>query len=56
MKKLTSSIIITSLLLGGCSSVGQNSKQVPEEMPASQYKGQGFQPKAEQSDKCCRQW
>ncbi|PTI28135.1 hypothetical protein BU072_12225 [Mammaliicoccus vitulinus] len=50
MKKIASSIIISSLLLSGCSQINQdtNSKSIPEEMPADKYNGQGFQPYAEE--------
>ncbi|MBN6826472.1 DUF1672 domain-containing protein [Staphylococcus caprae] len=52
VKKIVYSIIVLSLL-GGCSTIShdsnKNSQSVPEEMPASKYVGQGFQPKAEKS-------
>ena len=53
MKKIVCSILVSSLLLGGCSTMSNDSNKesqsVPEEMPASKYVGQGFQPKAEKS-------
>ena len=55
MRKLISTIIVSTLLIGGCSTVHKEAKHssqsIPEEVPASQYKGQGFQPVAE---KCYR--
>ncbi|WP_281512395.1 DUF1672 family protein, partial [Mammaliicoccus vitulinus] len=58
MKKIFSSIMISTLILGGCSQMNQDSnsksksvnesKSIPEEMPADKYKGQGFQPNAEE--------
>lgn len=54
MKIILSSIIISSLLLSGYSQMNQdsNSKSVnesmPEEIPADKYKGQDFQPNAEE--------
>ena len=50
MRKLISTIIVSTLLIGGCSTVHKakhSSQSIPEEVPASQYKGQGFQPVAE---------
>ena len=44
MNKLVTVIITFSFLLGGCSF---SSQQVPRTMPVNEYKGQGFQPKAE---------
>ena len=39
------------IIVRGCSTIShdsnKNSQSVPEEMPASKYVGQGFQPKAE---------
>ena len=39
------------IIIGGCSTMSNDSNKesqsVPEEMPASKYVGQGFQPKAE---------
>ena len=53
MRKLISTIIVSTLLIGGCSTVHKEAKHssqsIPEEVPASQYKGQGFQPVAEKS-------
>ena len=46
MRKLISTIIVSTLLIGGCSTVDKEAKHssqsIPEEVPASQYKGQGF--------------
>ncbi|WP_267959708.1 hypothetical protein [Staphylococcus xylosus] len=41
MKKLISSIAVTSLLLGGCAGMDRksNSQEVPEKMTANEYKG-----------------
>ncbi len=55
MKKFIGSILATTLILGGCSTMENESKKdtntetksVPEEMEASKYVGQGFQPPAE---------
>ena len=51
MKKLINFALISPLLLFGCSAIDNNSNKesqsVPDEMPASRYVGQGFQPKAE---------
>ncbi|HHR7649686.1 TPA: DUF1672 domain-containing protein [Staphylococcus aureus] len=55
MKKLIGSVLATTLILGGCSTMENESskdtntetKSVPEEMEASKYVGQGFQPPAE---------
>ncbi|HGO4030737.1 TPA: DUF1672 domain-containing protein [Staphylococcus aureus] len=55
MFKRTKLILIATLLLSGCSMMGNESskdtntetKSVPEEMEASKYVGQGFQPPAE---------
>ena len=51
--KIVCSILFSSLLLGGCSTMSNDSNKesqsVPEEMPASKYVGQGFQPKAEKA-------
>ncbi|MGV3129743.1 DUF1672 family protein [Staphylococcus simulans] len=44
MNKLVTVIFTFSFLLGGCSF---SSQQVPRTMPVNEYKGQGFQPKAE---------
>ncbi|MFW3527722.1 DUF1672 domain-containing protein [Staphylococcus caprae] len=53
MKKNLCAILALSLLLFGCSTIdhhlNKTSQSVPEEMPASKYVGQGFQPKAEKS-------
>ncbi|MCI2956035.1 DUF1672 domain-containing protein [Staphylococcus caprae] len=53
MKKIIYFVLISPLLLIGCSMMDNNSNKtsqsVPEEMPASKYVGQGFQPKAEKS-------
>ena len=53
MKKIIYFVIISTLLLFGCSTIdhhlNKKSQSVPEEMPASKYVGQGFQPKAEKS-------
>ena len=53
MKKIYCAILTLSLLLFGCSTINHHlnktSQSVPEEMPASKYVGQGFQPKAEKS-------
>ncbi|HDE4256631.1 TPA: DUF1672 domain-containing protein [Staphylococcus aureus] len=55
MKKFIGSVLATTLILGGCSTMENESskdtntetKSVPEEMEASKYVGQGFQPLAE---------
>ncbi|HCX1393935.1 TPA: DUF1672 domain-containing protein [Staphylococcus aureus] len=55
MKKFIGSVLTTTLILGGCSTMENESnkdtntetKSVPEEMEASKYVGQGFQPPAE---------
>ncbi|HID5014312.1 TPA: DUF1672 domain-containing protein [Staphylococcus aureus] len=55
MKKFIGSVLATTLILGGCSMMENESKKdtntetksVPEEMEASKYVGQGFQPPAE---------
>ncbi|HFG9138122.1 DUF1672 domain-containing protein [Staphylococcus argenteus] len=57
MKKFIGSVLATTLILGGCSTMENKSnkdtesetetKSVPEEMEASKYVGQGFQPPAE---------
>ncbi|EZW36928.1 DUF1672 domain-containing protein [Staphylococcus aureus] len=55
MKKFIGSVLATTLILGGCSTMENESskdtntetKAVPEEMKASKYVGQGFQPPAE---------
>ena len=51
MKKIIYFVLISPLLLIGCSMMDNNSNKtsqsVPDEMPASRYVGQGFQPKAE---------
>ncbi|HCA6951994.1 TPA: DUF1672 domain-containing protein [Staphylococcus aureus] len=55
MKKFIGSVLTTALILGGCSAMENESnkdtntetKSVPEEMEASKYVGQGFQPPAE---------
>ncbi|CYA51518.1 DUF1672 domain-containing protein [Staphylococcus aureus] len=55
MKKFIGSVLTTTLILGGCSMMENESskdtntetKSVPEEMEASKYVGQGFQPPAE---------
>ncbi|ONH05354.1 DUF1672 domain-containing protein [Staphylococcus aureus] len=55
MKKFIGSVLATTLILGGCSTIENESKKdrntetksVPEEMEASKYVGQGFQPPAE---------
>ncbi|HDB3249345.1 TPA: DUF1672 family protein, partial [Staphylococcus aureus] len=44
-------ILIATIILSGCSTTNNESnnetKSVPEEMEASKYEGQGFQPPAE---------
>ncbi|HDJ7437460.1 TPA: DUF1672 domain-containing protein [Staphylococcus aureus] len=55
MKKFIGSVLATTLILGGCSTMENESskdtntetKSVPEEMEASKYVGQGFQPPAQ---------
>ncbi|HDD0307542.1 TPA: DUF1672 domain-containing protein [Staphylococcus aureus] len=55
MKKFIGSVLATTLILGRCSTMENESskdtntetKSVPEEMEASKYVGQGFQPPAE---------
>ncbi|NDR14210.1 DUF1672 domain-containing protein [Staphylococcus aureus] len=55
MKKFIGSVLTTTLILGRCSAMENESnkdtntetKSVPEEMEASKYVGQGFQPPAE---------
>ena len=53
MKKIIYFVLISPLLLIGCSMMDNNSNKtsqsVPDEMPASRYVGQGFQPKAEKN-------
>ncbi|HDA8861695.1 TPA: DUF1672 domain-containing protein [Staphylococcus aureus] len=57
MKKFIGSVLTTTLILGGCSTMENESKKdtktetksVPEEMEASKYVGQGFQPPAEKN-------
>ncbi|HDM0727736.1 TPA: DUF1672 domain-containing protein [Staphylococcus aureus] len=57
MKKFIGSFLATTLILGGCSTMENESKKdtktetksVPEEMEASKYVGQGFQPPAEKN-------
>ncbi|HDK4391782.1 TPA: hypothetical protein PSK78_002307, partial [Staphylococcus aureus] len=48
MFKRTKLILIATILLSGCSTTNNESnnetKLVPEEMEASKYEGQGFQP------------
>ena len=52
-EKIYCAILTLSLLLFGCSTINHHlnktSQSVPEEMPASKYVGQGFQPKAEKA-------
>ncbi|WP_152514668.1 DUF1672 family protein, partial [Staphylococcus epidermidis] len=45
MIKLIATIIVSTLILGSCSTM----KDEIEKVPASQYKGQDFQPLAEKS-------
>ncbi|EOA8846415.1 DUF1672 domain-containing protein [Staphylococcus aureus] len=57
MKKFIGSVLATTLILGGCSTMENESKKdtktetksVPEEMEASKYVGQDFQPPAEKN-------
>ncbi|HDM4217523.1 TPA: DUF1672 domain-containing protein [Staphylococcus aureus] len=57
MKKFIGSVLATTLILGGCSTMENESKKdtktetksVPEEMEASKYVAQGFQPPAEKN-------
>ena len=46
MIKLIATIIVSTLILGSCSTMNEEenyaSQSIPEEVPASQYKGQGF--------------
>ncbi|HDC7458933.1 TPA: DUF1672 domain-containing protein [Staphylococcus aureus] len=57
MNKFIGSVLATTLILGGCSTMENESKKdtktetksVPEEMEASKYVGQGFQPPAEKN-------
>ena len=53
MRKIIYFTLISTILLFGCSTMSddsnKNSQSVPEEMPASKYVGQGFQPKAEKA-------
>ncbi|HIH0555134.1 TPA: DUF1672 domain-containing protein [Staphylococcus aureus] len=57
MKKFIGSVLATTLILGGCSTMENESKKdtktetksVSEEMEASKYVGQGFQPPAEKN-------
>ncbi|HDK4145278.1 TPA: DUF1672 domain-containing protein [Staphylococcus aureus] len=57
MKKFIGSVLAMTLILGGCSTMENESKKdtktetksVPEEMEASKYVGQGFQPPAEKN-------
>lgn len=47
MKKICSTIIISTLLLGGCNNLNNSvTNKVPDIMPVNEYKGQGFQPHA----------
>ncbi|EUD78298.1 hypothetical protein O652_02302, partial [Staphylococcus aureus M0630] len=51
MLKKAKFILMATILLSGCSTTNNESnketKSVPEEMDASKYVGQGFQPPAE---------
>ncbi len=51
MLKKAKFILMATILLSGCSTTNNESnketKSVPEEMEASKYEGQGFQPPAE---------
>ena len=48
MKKICSTIIISTLLLGGCHNLNNSfTNKVPDTMPVNEYKGQGFQPPAD---------
>ena len=53
MRKIIYFTLISTILLFGCSTMSddsnKDSQSVPEEMPASKYVGQGFQPKAEKA-------
>ncbi|MHD0398642.1 DUF1672 family protein [Staphylococcus simulans] len=48
MKKILSTVIISALLLGGCDNLYNHfTHKVPNTMPVNEYKGQGFQPRAD---------
>ncbi|TBW90440.1 DUF1672 family protein, partial [Staphylococcus hominis] len=49
MRKLIATIMVSSLILGGCSTVHEEENCASQSIPASQCKGQGFQPVAEKS-------
>ncbi len=53
MRKLIATIIVSSLILGGCSTVHEEKNYASQSIPASQYKGQGFQPVAEKCYRTC---
>ena len=50
MRKLIATIMVSSLILGGCSTVHEEENCASQSIPASQYKGQGFQPVDEKTD------
>ncbi len=52
MRKLIATIIVSSLILGGCSTVHEEKLCITINS-ASQYKGQGFQPVAEKCYRTC---
>lgn len=48
MKKICSTIIISTLLLGGCNNLNNSfTNKATDTMPVNEYKGQGFQPPAD---------
>ena len=52
MIKLIATIIVSTLILGSCSTM----KDEIEKVPASQYKGQDFQPLAEKCYRTCEKY
>ena len=49
MIKIIATIIVSTLILGSCSTMNEEENYASQSIPASQYKGQGFQPVAEKS-------
>ena len=47
MIKIIATIIVSTLILGSCSTMNEEENYASQSIPASQYKGQGFQPVAE---------
>ena len=56
MRKLIATIMVSSLILGGCSTVHEEENCASQSIPASQYKGQGFQPVAEKCYRTCEKY